>query len=59
MNLTYELAQEAATYYCELEAGVDEDTLSISLEADKVLGLALEAGLCSFFTAEDIMEVLS
>ena len=59
MELTYQLAKEAAEYYCEVEAGVDEDTLTISPEADKVLGLALEEGLCGFFTAEDVMEVLS
>ena len=58
MKLTYELAKEAAEYYCELEAGVDEDSLTISPEADVVLGRALEEGLCSFFTAEDVMDVL-
>ena len=59
MELTLELATEAATYYCEVEAGVDEDTLTLSPEADKVLGKALEEGLCGYFTAEDVMEVLS
>jgi len=54
---TYELAEEAAAYYCELTAGVDEDTLAISPEADALLGLALEAGLADYFTAEDIMSV--
>ena len=58
MNITYELAAEAASYYCELTAGADEDTLTISPEADKVLGMALEEGLCEYFSAEDIMEVL-
>ena len=58
MVITWELAQEAAEYYCELTAGADEDTLTISPEADKVLGMALEEGLCEYFSAEDIMEVL-
>ena len=57
--VTWELAQEAAEYYCELTAGVPEDSLTISPEADKVLGLALEAGLCHFLSAEDIIEVLT
>jgi len=59
MSITYELAEEAASYYCELEAGVDEETLSISSEADAILGKALEEGLCGFFTADDIMNVLT
>ncbi len=59
MELTLELATEASSYYCELEAGVDEETLTISPEADVILGLALEAGLAGFFSADDIMEVLS
>jgi len=57
--VSYELAEEAATYYCELEAGVDEDTLTISPEADKVLGAALSEGLCGYFTADDIIAVLT
>jgi len=56
--VTWELAQEAAEYYCELTAGVPEDSLTISPEADKVLGRALEEGLCDYFTAEQVMEVL-
>ena len=59
MELTLELAQEASSYYCELEAGVDEDELTISPEADVILGKALEAGLAGYFSAEDVMEVLS
>tara|TARA_R110002012_G_scaffold11030_2_gene49541 strand:+ start:1519 stop:1707 length:189 start_codon:yes stop_codon:yes gene_type:complete len=58
MNLTYDLAEEAATYYNELSAGVDEDTLTISPEADIILGKALEEGLAQWLTADDIMEVL-
>ena len=59
MNITYELAEEAASYYCEVEAGVDEDTLTISPEADEVLGAALSEGLCGYFTADDVISVLS
>ncbi len=59
MNITYELAEEAASYYCELEAGVDEDTLTISPEADEVLGAALSEGLCGYFTADDVIAVLT
>ena len=59
MKLTYELAAEAAAYYNELSAGVDEDTLTISPEADIILGRALEEGLAQWLSAEEIMEVLS
>ena len=55
----WDLAEEAASYYNELTAGVDEDSLTISPEADKVLGLALEAGLCQWLTPEDIIDVLN
>ena len=58
MTVTYELAAEAAHYYNELESGADEDTLTISPEADAVLGRALEEGLCGYLSVEDIMEVL-
>ena len=55
--VTYELALEAVNFYNELEAGVDEDTLTISPEADKVLGKALEEGLCGYLSVEEVMEV--
>ena len=57
MKVTKQLAMEAAEYYNALEAGEDEDTLSISSEADAVLGKALEEGLCGFLSVEDILEV--
>ena len=59
MKVTMELAEEAANYYNELEAGVNEDDLTISPEADFILGRALEEGLCGFLDADDIMNILS
>ena len=56
----YDYAVEAAEYYNNCEAGVDEDTLTpLSPEADRLLGLALEAGLCSFLNPDDILECVS
>ena len=61
MNITdhqMSLVEEATYYYNELEAGVDEDTLTISPEADVLLGKALELGLCGHFDCEDMLNIL-
>ena len=70
MTVDYDTAERAATYYCEVtaleEEGATEDTIDsftddfgLTPEEDKVLSLALEAGLAGYFTAEDIIECVS
>lgn len=63
MKVSYETAERVAEYYCELRALEDNNDTSepewnLTEEEDKILGLALEEGLCDYFSAEDVIEVL-
>ena len=67
--MDYNTAERAAAYYNEVTAleedGASEevidafyDEFGLTPEEDKALGLALEAGLAGYFTADDIIDAI-